>query len=55
MTGRPQDDPSAMADEVLDEDPPFHPPVEAASEPAESSLAHEGDAVEDQVQQDPDR
>ena len=43
-----QADASAMADAVLGQnDPPYHPPVEAASEPAETSVAKEGEAVED--------
>ena len=41
-----------MADAVLgDDDPPFHPPVERASEPAEASVAEEAGAV----QESPDR
>ena len=43
-----QTDASAMADAVLGEDdPPFRPPAEPASEPAETSVAKEGDAVEE--------
>ena len=52
MSEQHPDNPSAMADAVLDADPPFHPPVEAASEPAEHSLAHESDAVDDQAPHD---
>jgi hypothetical protein len=41
-------DASAMADAVLgQDDPPYHPPVEPASEPAETSVAKEGEAVEE--------
>jgi hypothetical protein len=43
-----QTDASAMADAVLgDDEPPFRPPVEPASEPAETSVAKEGGAVEE--------
>ncbi len=44
-------DASAMADAVLgEEEPAFRPPAEPASEPAETSVAKEGEAVEDSSQ-----
>jgi hypothetical protein len=48
MDDKRQTDASAMADAVLGkDDPPYHPPVEPASEPAEASLAKEDEAVEE--------
>ncbi len=41
-----QTDASAIADAVLGrDDPAYHPPVEPASEPAETSVMKEGEAV----------
>jgi hypothetical protein len=48
MEDKRQTDASAMADAVLgDDDPPYHPPVEAAREPAETAVAKEGEAVDE--------
>ncbi len=44
-------DASSMADAVLgDDEPVFHPPTEPASEPAEVSVAKEGEAVKEPPQ-----
>jgi hypothetical protein len=43
-----QTDASAMADAVLgQDDPPYRPPVEPASEPADTSVAKEDEAVQE--------
>jgi hypothetical protein len=46
MDEKQQTDASAVADAVLgQDDTPYHPPVEPASEPVETSLIKEGEAV----------